>query len=335
MVSSRQGLIKVNIDVQQTPSVNPTYPLTIVIEGPTASGKSEVALHLAERLNGEVVSADSMQIYRGMDIGTAKLPRDQRKVPHHLIDIFEPGEPFSAQIFQDLGRQIISEIGNRSKVPVLCGGTGLYIQAVLEDMRFPKGDQTNNPIRSYYEKRAQDLGNQAVWEELKSKDPRSASLIHPNNVRRVIRALEMLDQGISYSEQVKNMKVLPEIVPSIRFGLHRDPAKLATRINERVDSMVEKGLVDEVKSLLQAGFRNALTAPQAIGYKEIVAYLDGSCSLDEAVEQIKIATRRYAKRQRTWLRRDSHLTMIDADSLTLDQIVSLIADRYFEKRTIG
>lgn len=311
-----------------------TYPLCVVIEGPTASGKSDVAQQVALKLSGEVVSADSMQVYKGMDIGTAKLAKSQRLVPHHLIDILDPGEPFSAQLFQTLGRNAIKEIGSRSRVPILCGGTGLYVQAVLEDMQFPKGDQEHNPIREYYEKVAQEKGNEVVWNILKEKDPISASLIHVNNVRRVIRALEMYHQGISYADQVKNIKCLPEIVPSLRFGLQRDPKKLAERINVRVDAMVEQGLVQEVKDLLNAGFRSALTAPQAIGYKEIVSYLDGSSSLGEAIESIKTATRRYAKRQRTWLRRDSRITMLDADSLTLDQIASIIVNSYKETRTI-
>lgn len=311
-----------------------TYPLCVVIEGPTASGKSDVAQQVALQLNGEVVSADSMQVYKGMDIGTAKLAKSQRLVPHHLIDILDPGEPFSAQLFQTLGRNAIKEIGSRSRVPILCGGTGLYVQAVLEDMQFPKGDQEHNPIREHYEKVAQEKGNEVVWNILKEKDPISASLIHVNNVRRVIRALEMHHQGISYADQVKNIKCLPEIVPSLRFGLQRDPKKLAERINVRVDAMVEQGLVQEVKGLLNAGFRSALTAPQAIGYKEIVSYLDGSLSLGEAIESIKTATRRYAKRQRTWLRRDSRITMLDADSLTLDQIAPIIVNSYKETRTI-
>ena len=276
----------------------------IAILGPTASGKSEVAQKVALKLKGEVVSADSMQIYRYMNIGTAKLSPAERIVPHHLIDILDPGEPFSAQLFQQLSRK------------------------AFEDMRFPKGEQIHNPVREKYELLAQEQGNQAVWNVLYKLDPSSANLIHANNVRRVIRALEMYDQGISYAEQVKNIRTLPEVVPSIRFGLKRDPLLLAQRINNRVDSMIEQGLVDEVSQLLSNGFRSALTAPQAIGYKEIVSYLDGKCSLEEAINQIKTATRRYAKRQRTWLRRDSRLIMLDADTLTIGQIVDRIVDSF-------
>lgn len=302
--------------------------LVIAILGPTASGKSEVAQRVALKLDGEVVSADSMQVYRSMDIGTAKLKPSEQLVPHHLIDIFDPGEAFSAQLFQQLSRKAFDEIAQRGKVPILCGGTGLYVQAALEDMRFPKGDQLHNATREKYEHLAQEQGNQAVWDILHRLDPESAHLLHVNNVRRVIRALEMHEQGISYAQQVKNIRCLAEVVPSLRFGLSRTPELLAQRINKRVDTMFEQGLVEEVADLLQRGFRSALTAPQAIGYKEVVAYLDGACSLEEAAEHIKTATRRYAKRQRTWLRRDSRLTMLDADTLTVDQIVERIVERY-------
>lgn len=315
MVPTRQGSLVDNAFV-------------IAILGPTASGKSEIAQQVALALNGEVVSADSMQVYRGMDIGTAKVPITERLVPHHLIDILDPGEPFSAQVFQKMARECFSFISAQRKVALLCGGTGLYVQAALEDMRFPKGDQIDNPVRAKYEQIAQNEGNQAVWDILHNIDPKSAEILHVNNTRRVIRALEMHAQGISYADQVKNIKQLPEVVPSLRFGLKRDPKILADRINERVDKMVEQGLIEEVQTLLNSGFRSALTAPQAIGYKEIVSYLDGDITQDEAIEQIKTATRRYAKRQRTWLRRDSRLTMLDADTLSKEQIVSIIIDNY-------
>lgn len=310
-------------------------PRVIAILGPTASGKSEVAQEVARILDGEVISADSMQVYRGMDIGTAKLSASEQKVPHHLIDILEPGEVFSVQLFQTLARTSIKDISSRDKVPVLCGGTGLYVQAVLEDMRFPKGEQTHNEVRDKYESFAKTYGSQALWDELYRKDPESASRIHPNNTRRVVRALEMFEQGISYADQVKDMRELPEVVSSLRFALMRDPVLLAERINIRVDRMIEMGLVQEVESLLDKGLRSALTAPQAIGYKEIVAYLDGDTSLDDAIEQIKTATRRYAKRQRTWLRRDSRLTPLDADILTTDQIIESIVERYQQESTIS
>lgn len=296
----------------------------VVIVGPTASGKSEVAQLVALTLGGEVISADSMQIYRGMDIGTAKLPLHERLVYHHLIDILDPGQAYSAQLFQQQARQCFSDIENRGLVPVLCGGTGLYVQAALEDMRFPSGEQVSNPIRQKYEAFAHDKGNQALWKLLNKRDPASAACIHPHNTRRVVRALEMAEEGVSYAEQVKNIRQLDEVIPSWRFYLKRDPKLLAQRINRRVDQMISAGLVDEVKGLLAEGFRSTLTAPQAIGYKEIVAYLDDRCSLEQAVESIKTATRRYAKRQRSWFKRDSRLIELDADVLTPGQIVDFI-----------
>ncbi len=303
----------------------------VAILGPTASGKSDLAQLVALKLGGEVVSADSMQVYRGMDIGTAKLQPSEMSVPHHLIDILEPGQPFSAQLFQRLSRNCFADISARGKVPVLCGGTGLYVQSALEDMRFPKGEQLDNPVRAKYEALAKEHGSDYVWDMLHRIDPASADLIHPNNVRRVIRAIEMHEQGISYANQVEGMKCLPEVVPSVRFGLIRDPALLAKRIEQRVDLMFEKGLVDEVERLLDSGLRDALTAPQAIGYKEVVSALDGEITMDEAVEQIKIATRRYAKRQRSWLRRDSRLIPIDADAVEQDAIVETIVETYRQR----
>ncbi len=306
----------------------------VAILGPTASGKSDLAQLVALELGGEVVSADSMQVYKGMDIGTAKIRPDELLVPHHLIDILEPGQPFSAQLFQQLSRSCFEDISSRGKVPVLCGGTGLYVQSALEDMRFPKGSQTENPVRLKYELLAKEHGSQYVWDILHDIDSQSAALIHPNNVRRTIRALEMHEQGISYASQVDGMKCLPEVVPSIRFGLVRDPKLLAERIERRVDLMFERGLVAEVERLLQGGFRNALTAPQAIGYKEIVAALDGEIEMSEAVDLIKTATRRYAKRQRTWLRRDSRLIPLDADCADKDSLVKTIVETYRQRTAV-
>lgn len=306
----------------------------VAILGPTASGKSDLAQHVALRIDGEVVSADSMQVYRGMDIGTAKIPQTNMLVPHHLIDILDPGEAFSAQLFQSLSRSCFSDIQNRGRVPILCGGTGLYVQSALEDMHFPKGDQQHNPVRTKYEMIAVEHGNQAVWDRLNEVDPSSAALLHPNNVRRVIRALEMYEQGVSYATQVQGMKELSEVVPSIRFALKRDPAYLADRINKRVENMFEMGLVKEVQLLLDDGWRAALTAPQAIGYKEVVSALDGNISMNEAMELIKTATRRYAKRQRTWLRRDSRLIWLDADSLSFSRMVDCVVETYLQRTAL-
>lgn len=286
----------------------------ICIVGPTASGKTDVAQLVALAVDGEVVSADSMQIYAGMDIGTGKLPPEERRVPHHGFDLVQPGEPYSAALFQAFARGCFASIASRGHRAVLCGGTGLYVRAAIDDYAFPQGDQVDNPERDRWTAFAEERGPQALWEELQRRDPESAAVVHPNNVRRVVRAFELLAEGRSYAEQKRNLATLGEAVPAVQFGLAVAPEVLRERIDARVDAMVASGLVDEVRTLLDAGLREGVTAPQAIGYKEIAAALEGRCSLDEAIDAIKLATRRYAKRQRTWFRRDKRIRWINADA---------------------
>ncbi len=293
----------------------------ICIQGPTASGKSELAERIACELDGEIVSADSMQVYRGMDIGTAKVSEQNRGVPYHCIDLLEPGQPYSAALFQRDARHAIEDIWRRGKRAVLVGGTGLYVRAVLDRMDFAAGEQEGNEIRAAYEKLAHEQGAQAVYDLLTRRDPASAALIHPNNTRRVIRALEMHDEGESYAQRKERFKSLPPYYESVKIGLNVERDLLYQRINARVDKMFAQGLVDEVKGLLEQGFRSGLTAPQAIGYKEIVAALEGDISLDQAAEQIKQATRRYAKRQFTWLKSDAAIQWIDASADITDEVV--------------
>ncbi len=285
---------------------------TVAIVGPTGSGKSDIADELARRISGEVVSADSMQVYRGMDIGTAKMPPEMRGVAYHCIDIVDPGQPYSAALFQRDSRAAIADIISRGKVPVLCGGTGLYVMAALDDLRFPAGEQEDNPVRRRYERMAEQMGKERLHELLVQRDPRSAELIHPNNVRRVIRALEMHEEGTAYHEQVSGMRNSPEMLLSLRFGLHMDRATLYERIDRRVEAMLAGGLVEEVVALMDRGLDDALTSSQAIGYKEIVGYLEGRCSLREAEETIKRSSRRYAKRQISWFRRDRRIRWVEA-----------------------
>ncbi len=306
----------------------------IAIVGPTASGKSELAQHVALRLGGEIISADSMQIYRGLNIGTAKLSPQEMQVTHHLIDIVDPGEAFSVQQYQSMARTCISTLQSRQSVPILCGGTGLYVQATLEDMKFPKGEYRSE-YRLRLESLAEDKGGDYLWDMLKTIDPDSAQVIHPHNTRRVIRALEMAKEGTSYAIQSKNIKTLDEVIPSLRFALKVDPAILHERINARVDKMIEKGLVEEVKALLNSGFKDALTASEAIGYKEILSYLKGECTLDQAIEQIKTATRRYAKRQRSWFKRDKNIQWLDTEQLSLDEMTEAIVSSFCSARTQG
>lgn len=301
-------------------------PPVICIVGPTASGKTDAAQLVAAAVGGEVVSADSMQIYRGMDIGTGKLPADERIVPHHGFDLVDPGEPYSAALFQSFARAAFRDISDRDRQPVLCGGTGLYVRAAIDDYAFPAGEQKDNPVRVRWMAFAEQHGAQALWEELERRDPASAAVLHPNNIRRVVRAFELLAEGRSYAEQKRNLAAIGEAVPAVQFGLAVDPAVLAERIDARVDAMVAAGLVEEVRNLMSAGFREGITAPQAIGYKEIVEALEGRCTLDEAVAAIKQATRRYAKRQRTWFRRDERIRWVNADTgdarRVADEIIS-------------
>ncbi|TGY75161.1 tRNA (adenosine(37)-N6)-dimethylallyltransferase MiaA [Enterorhabdus sp. NM05_H27] len=286
----------------------------ICIVGPTASGKTDAAQLVAAAIGGEVVSADSMQIYRGMDIGTGKLPAPERIVPHHGFDLVDPGEPYSAALFQSFARDAFAAIAERGKRPVLCGGTGLYVKAAIDAYEFPAGDQVGNPVRERWTAFAEREGAQALWDELNRLDPDSARELHPNNVRRVVRAFELLAEGRSYAEQKRNLASIEAAVPAVQFGLAVTPTVLNERIDARVDAMVEADLVGEVRGLLDAGFREGVTAPQAIGYKEIVEALEGRCTLDEAIAAIKQATRRYGKRQRTWFRRDERIRWIDADA---------------------
>lgn len=293
------------------------FPLSapvVCVVGPTASGKTALAQELARSLGGEVVSADSMQVYRGMDIGTGKIPPSERVVPHHGFDLVDPGQSYSAALFQDYARTCFRDIDQRGSRAVLAGGTGFYVRAAIDAYDFPAGEQQGNEIRDRCLALAREQGPQALWDLLNKHDSASAALIPVNDVKRVVRAFEMLEDGTSYAQQKAQLAHIPQLVPAVFLGLAVDPAVLAARIDSRVDAMVEAGLVNEVKSLLQAGFRDGITAPQAIGYKEIVAALDGACTMSEAIDAIKLATRRYAKRQRTWFRKDKRITWLCADS---------------------
>ena len=286
----------------------------IVIVGPTASGKTDVAQEIARRVQGEVVSADSMQIYEGMDIGTGKLAEGERVVPHWGFDIRKPGEAYSASLFQEYARSCFVDIDARGKRCVLAGGTGFYVRAAIDDYDFASGEQVDNPVREKWSAFLAEHGVQALWDELSNRDAQSAAIIHPNNSKRVLRALEMLElDGVSYAAQHAGLSTLGQAVPALFFGLSVDPDLLKRRIDARVDRMFADGLVGEVRGLCERGFADALTAREAIGYKEVVAALEGRCTMEEASEQIKLATRRYAKRQRSWWRHDERVRWIAAD----------------------
>lgn len=286
----------------------------VCIVGPTASGKSALAEAVALRLQSSVVSVDAMQVYRGMDIGTAKTPVGERRCLLLMVDVCDPSESYSVQRFQADARACVDGILSKDKTPVLCGGTGLYLDAVIDEMDFPAGE-VGGRVRSVYEELLAERGPKAVHALLAERDPRSAELIHPNNSRRVVRALEMLDEGVSYADKHEGLKVRKPHYAARIWVLSMDRSRLYARIEKRVDQMMEQGLLDEVSSLRDAGLKADSTAGQAIGYKELLAHLEGRCSLEDAVETIKRRTRNYAKRQLSWIKRDGRARVLDMDRL--------------------
>ncbi|MBS3957202.1 MAG: tRNA (adenosine(37)-N6)-dimethylallyltransferase MiaA [Clostridiales bacterium] len=302
-------------------------PEVVAIVGPTASGKTAIAQSLAEILprSGEIISADSMQIYRGMNIGTAKPSPAERTVPYHCIDLVDPGEPYSAALFQRAAREAIARTLSAGHTPIVAGGTGLYVRAALDDWEFPTGEQ-GAPVRVDLEQEAASAGAHAMHERLRSLDPASAALIHPNNLRRTIRALEMAAAGDSYEDQASGFSKRRSVYDTVFIGLHVQREALYERIELRVDAMMAGGLLDEVRTLLEAGLREGLTAPYAIGYKELVQVVEGVSDLTVAVDQIKQATRRYAKRQMTWLRGDPRIRWIDVTESSPEDSIATIVD---------
>jgi tRNA dimethylallyltransferase len=282
----------------------------VVIIGPTAVGKTKLSIDLAHRLNGEIISGDSMQIYKGMDIGTAKITEAEMEgIKHHLLDIKNPDEDFSVAEFQHRVRPLIEEISNQSKTPMIVGGTGLYIQSVLYNYQF-----TENPsdpeFRSNMELVLKEKGEQAIHEMLEKIDPESASKIHPNNSRRVIRALEVFHCTNKPMSEYINSQEQELLYDVALVGLTMDRDILYERINKRVDIMVAQGLFEEVKWLYDNGIRNTQSI-QAIGYKEIYDYFDGKITFDDAINQLKQNSRRYAKRQLTWFRNKMDVNWFD------------------------
>ncbi len=295
--------------------------------GPTASGKSDLAESLAEALGGEIVSADSMQVYRGMDIGTAKMPVERRRVPYHCVDLVEPGGAYSAAVYQRDARAAIEDIAARGALPIVVGGTGLYVRAALDEMDFPSG-ALDSEARARYEALAAELGPEGLHAVLAQRDPAAAAIVHPNNVRRTIRALEMHDQGVSYARQAAGFSGRKSFYETIYLGLEVPRPELYERIDARVDRMMQAGLLTEVRDLLGAGYRVALTAAQAIGYKELVPVVEEGSGLAEAVAAIKQATRRYAKRQITWFKADPRIHWFDVTATdareALDAALALV-----------
>ena len=286
----------------------------VAIVGPTASGKSELAELVACVLATSVVSIDAMQVYRGMDIGTAKVPRDERLCPLEMVDVADVGQDYSVKLFQRDARACVDALLAQNKVPVLCGGTGLYLNAVIDDMRFPAGE-VGSERRRAYESMLESEGADALWEHLRLRDPESAAIIHPNNSRRVIRALEMADDGLSYAEHHKGLKSRKQLYDVRIWGIEMERSVLYQRIEQRVDRMFEQGLVREVQALREQGLDRAKTASQAIGYKEVLLALNGDITMERACELVKLRTRHYAKRQLSWFHRDGRVRWIDADEV--------------------
>jgi len=278
----------------------------IIIAGPTAVGKTKTAVELAKLLDSEVVSADSMQIYRGMDIGTAKVTKEEMQgIPHHLIDVMDPGEDYNVIRFCEMAKTAVEEIQSRGKIPVLCGGTGFYIQALLYGIEFPE-EPEDDSIRKELHRLAEEKGPEAVWEELRKVDPEYAEEVPAENVVKCIRGLEFFRfHGEKLSEH--NKKAMENRKPQYDaklFVLYDEREALFDRINNRVDSMMKAGLLEETKKLLATGIDRKQTAMQAIGYRQLAEYLDGDVNLPQAVENIKTASRRYAKRQLVWFKRE-------------------------------
>ena len=297
----------------------------IVLAGPTAVGKTALSLQLAKELNGEIVSTDSMQIYRGMDIGSAKISKEEMDgVIHHMLDVVNPDEAYSAAEFKSQAKDVVDDILRRNKVPILTGGTGLYINALTCNMSFTDANK-DEAYREYLDKLGDEKGNVYVHEMLKDIDPISYKEIHANNRKRVIRALEVykttgkpfssFNAGDSFYESEYNVYY---------YVLNMDREKLYSRINKRVDIMMEKGLVNECIKLKENGYNLSMQSMQGIGYKEILYYLESKLSLDIAIDMIKQGSRNYAKRQLTWFKKDPRAKFIDKDIYSEEEILKNI-----------
>ncbi len=309
----------------------------IVIAGPTASGKSDLAVALARRINGEIISADSMQVYRSMDIGTAKITLEEMMgVPHYLLDVADPMEEFDVARYKELADTARKEILERGRIPILCGGTGFYIQAVTRDISFGEQDPDLN-LRESLRALAEDKGNEALHEELKAVDPEAAAEIHPNNVKRVIRALEYYSvTGKKISEHNREEKEKESPYDLLFFQITDNRQTLYERIDRRVDFMMEEGLADEVRYLQAMGLTRQHVSMQGLGYKEMLDYLDGRTTLEEAVYILKRDTRHYAKRQETWFNREKDTVKINTSSFdhNMPSIVSYMEQTAHERGII-
>ena len=298
----------------------------LIITGPTACGKTAVSVEAAKLLNGEIISADSMQVYKGMDIGTAKVtPEETQGVPHHLIDELYPDEEFNVAVFQQYAKNYITDIKSRGKLPIIAGGTGFYINAVLYDNDFAKQKDAENDIRAELQTFADKNGAEALHDMLRTVDPASADKIHQNNIKKVIRAIEFYRlNGRPISEHNAEEKQRTAAYNAKLFVLDMDRKRLYDRIEKRIDIMLEQGLLQEVENLLKK-YSPALVSMQGIGYKEFVPYFNGECTLDRTVYTLKANTRHFAKRQLTWFRHQCpDVIWVDMDKMDAKQAAEFI-----------
>ena len=291
----------------------------LILAGPTAVGKTALSISLAKAVNGEIISADSMQVYRGMDIGSAKIrPEEMEGVPHYLIDELEPEEEFHVVLFQKLARQYMEQIRAKGKIPILVGGTGFYIQAVLYDIDFTENGE-NSALRQELETLAKEKGSEYLHGLLRVADPKAAAEIHANNVKRVIRALEYYRETgkpISAHNEAQRQKESP--YRFAYFVLNEERSTLYEKINRRIDEMLRMGLIDEVQALKDKGYTREMVSMQGLGYKEILDYLNGECSLEDAVYRLKRDTRHFAKRQITWMKREKDVCWVQKENFEND-----------------
>ena len=308
----------------------------VVLTGPTAVGKTGLSIRLAKAIDGEIISADSMQVYKHMDIGSAKIKKEEMDgVPHHLIDVLEPSEAFNVVTFQILCRRAMDIIYRNGRIPILAGGTGFYIQAVLYDIDFTENEE-DTTYRDKLAALAEQEGAQYLHDMLKNVDPKAADAIHPNNIKRVIRALEFHRQtGMFISEHNETERQKESPYAAAYFVLNDDRQKLYTQIEKRVDDMLAEGLVEEVRRLQDMGCKSDMVSMQGLGYKEIFSFLDGECSLEDAVYRIKRDTRHFAKRQLTWFKREKNVIWVNKPDFNYDNEAMLEFMQQKIKEAIG
>ena len=305
----------------------------IILTGPTAAGKTELSIKLAEAVGGEIISADSMQVYKKMNIGTAKImPEEMDGIPHYLVDELEPDEEFHVVRFQQMAKRAAEKIYEKGKIPIVVGGTGFYIQALLYDIDFSEED-ADRGYRDRLKKLAEEKGNGYLHRMLAEVDPESAQAVHENNIKRVIRALEFYEKtGTKISMHNEQERTKDSRYNFVYFVLTHERKILYDRINQRVDRMIEAGLIDEVRQLACEGYTKDMVSMQGIGYKEVFDYLEGKQDLAETAERIKKDTRHFAKRQLTWFRREKEVTMINRQDYRMeDEILAFMLEKIREK----